>query len=37
MVMGHGIVAQPEKFLERGRRKAKEGYRRPAAAAKAAE
>lgn len=26
MVMGHGIVAQPEKFMERGRRKAKQGY-----------
>lgn len=37
MVMGHGIVAEPEKFMERGRRKAKEGYKRPAAAAKAAE
>lgn len=27
MVMGHGIIAQPEKFMERGRRKAREGYK----------
>ncbi|HTI86269.1 MAG TPA: peroxidase-related enzyme [Alphaproteobacteria bacterium] len=30
MVMGHGIVAEPEKFMERGRRKAEDGYRRTA-------
>lgn len=28
MVMGHGIAAEPEEFMERGRLKAKEGYKK---------